>query len=299
MHGDNSKKKIQTDVAVICTVYNHEKFLRNCLDGLVNQQVNFEYKVVVHDDCSTDHSIDIIREYVKKYSEIIVPIYEDENQYSKGKSIIWDIIVPLLECRYVAFCEGDDYWCDNEKLFRQFNFMEQNQGVSMCTHNTRIHDLRGQEQDRLFNKLNMEKRLSQKDVFLGWNVHTSSYFLRSEVLESAGQFSKYWFGDYVILLSAYAKGNVFFLPEEMSVYNACNTEGLTWNIHRNNIEMLIENELLRIDFLREYNGYTKDIYSKIIKRRIYILKKDLVRACLRSMIRNVLCIAKYKKRDTV
>ena len=67
-------------VSVCCLVYNHEKYLRKCLDGFVMQRTNFKFEVLIHDDASTDHSADIIREYEKKYSDIIKPIYQKENQ---------------------------------------------------------------------------------------------------------------------------------------------------------------------------------------------------------------------------
>lgn len=88
-------------VSVICTAYNHEKYIRQCLDGFVMQKTNFKYEVIVHDDASTDNTAEIIREYEKKYPEIIKPIYQKENQYSKGVSI-GKIIYPLCQGKYLA-----------------------------------------------------------------------------------------------------------------------------------------------------------------------------------------------------
>ena len=76
-------------VTIRCTVFNHERYLRECLDGFVMQKTNFRFEAIVHDDASTDGSAAIIKEYAEKYPDIIKPIYETENQYSKHDGISW------------------------------------------------------------------------------------------------------------------------------------------------------------------------------------------------------------------
>ena len=105
-------------VSIQCLVYNHEPYLRQCLDGFVMQKTNFRFEAIVHDDASTDGSAAIIREYSEKYPDIIKPIYEAENQYSKhgGFSALFDILNSACKGKYIAMCEGDDYWIDPMKL---------------------------------------------------------------------------------------------------------------------------------------------------------------------------------------
>ena len=81
----------QIMVSILCIAYNHEKYIRQCLNGFVMQKTNFKYEVLVHDDASTDKTADIIREYEEKYPDLIKPIYQTENQYSKGVKITMDI----------------------------------------------------------------------------------------------------------------------------------------------------------------------------------------------------------------
>lgn len=87
-------------VSIGCTVYNHEKYLRGALDGFIKQKTSFDYEVIVHDDASTDSSAEIIREYASKYPNIIKPIYQKENQYSKGILITNTFVIPAIEPRY-------------------------------------------------------------------------------------------------------------------------------------------------------------------------------------------------------
>lgn len=121
-------------VAINCMVYNHEPYVRQCLDGFVMQQTDFRFVAIVHDDASTDKSADIIREYAERYPDIIYPIYETENQYSKhdgSLSKIKDEAIQSLNPKYVAMCEGDDYWTDPMKLQKQVDYLEGHPEVSL------------------------------------------------------------------------------------------------------------------------------------------------------------------------
>lgn len=111
-------------VSIICCTYNHENYIRECLDGFIAQETTFEIEILVHDDASTDHTAEIIREYETRYPEVIKPVYQQVNQYSKGVDIFFDILLPLAKGKYVAICEGDDYWIDSLKLQKQVDFLE-------------------------------------------------------------------------------------------------------------------------------------------------------------------------------
>lgn len=123
-------------VSIECTVYNHEPYLRQCLDGFVMQKTNFPFEAIVHDDASTDGSAAIIREYAEKYPDIIKPIYETENQYSKRDGSLGRIMKAAMHpaTKYIAVCEGDDYWTDPNKLQLQVDFLETHPDYYMTCH---------------------------------------------------------------------------------------------------------------------------------------------------------------------
>lgn len=121
-------------VSIQCLVYNHEPFLRRCLDGIVMQKTDFPFEAIVHDDVSTDGSVNIIREYAEKYPDIIKPIYEKENQFSKNDDSLAKVLNNASSGKYIANCEGDDYWTDPLKLQKQVDFLEAHPEVSICTH---------------------------------------------------------------------------------------------------------------------------------------------------------------------
>ena len=122
----------QPIVVIECVVYNHEKFLRECLDSLVGQKTNFPFIVVVHDDKSTDSSAQIILEYQEKYPDIVVPAIENENQWSKKDGSLQRKMFEAVQAfhpKYVAICEGDDYWTDMEKLQKQYDILEEDDAL--------------------------------------------------------------------------------------------------------------------------------------------------------------------------
>jgi len=129
-------------VSIRCAVYNHEPFLRQCLDGFVMQQTTFPFEAIVHDDASTDGSAAIIREYAEKYPDIIKPIYETENQYCKHYGSLMKIIDDHIHpaAKYIAVCEGDDYWTDPNKLQLQVDFLESHPDYVITSHDFSVFD---------------------------------------------------------------------------------------------------------------------------------------------------------------
>lgn len=113
-------------VSVICTAYNHEKYIVKCLDGFINQKTNFKFEVLINDDASTDNTAKIIREYETMYPDIIKPFYQEKNLYSQKIPITKSILFPNCRGKYIALCEGDDYWTDENKLQSQFDALENN-----------------------------------------------------------------------------------------------------------------------------------------------------------------------------
>ncbi len=134
-------KELKTPlVSIICLTYNQAQYIRKTLEGFVMQKTNFPIEILIHDDASTDETADIIREYENEYPEIIKPIYQKENQYSKKIAIGVTYIYPKVKGKYIALCEGDDYWTDPLKLQKQVNFLEQHSDYSLIYTRTNIYN---------------------------------------------------------------------------------------------------------------------------------------------------------------
>lgn len=258
-------------VSIFCLVYNHEKLLRKCLDGFVNQKTDFKFEIVIHDDNSTDDSKLIIKEYEQLYPDLFIAIYSEENQYSKGIDILQDMLLPRAHGKYIAMCEGDDYWISENKLQLQYNYMETHPECSLCTHNTIIHDLSGVKKDRLYNKWKEVHRLGDEDVFFEGKIGLSSYFIRRKYFKYPEEMElQYWFlfGDYVLLTYLHSCGSVVALPQIMSVYNSNNPSGITYNIRAGGMGRINKNKLELVSYLQEFNIFTNRRFEKAINLRI-------------------------------
>lgn len=127
-------------LSISCITYNQEKFIRDAIESFLMQKTTFPIEILIHDDASTDKTADIVREYEIKYPNLIKPIYQNENQYSKRNGIIGRIQRTRARGKYYAMCEGDDYWIDSLKLQKQVDFLEKNPDYVLTSHSRIIVD---------------------------------------------------------------------------------------------------------------------------------------------------------------
>lgn len=271
------------EVSILCLSYNHVNFIKKALDSFVEQKTTFEFEIIIHDDASTDGTDKIIKEYEIKYPNIIKPIYENYNMFSRGINIVNDIMLPKAKGKYIALCECDDYWCDMFKLQKQYDFMEKNIDCSLCVHNTCIHDLSNKYPDKNFFDWKEIHVLNKSEIFMGWNVHTSSYFLRRDCLKYTDDLPAVWCGDFARLLYAFSKGTVIAIPEVMSVYNINNANGLTYKNCVDN-EKLVKKMQARKEFLLAYDKYTDGKNSEIILKRRRQIEFDIEMLKLKKVL---------------
>lgn len=206
-------------VCIHCLVFNHEFFLRECLDGFVKQQTDFRFEAVVHDDASTDNSAAIIREYAEKYPDVIKPIYETENQYKKGGfPLVFHLMGEALKGKYIAFCEGDDYWTDPHKLQKQVDFLETNPDYSMCFH--RAANLIYVPVVGMPYSFAIEDRdYTPEEVTVNWMVPTCSIVARRECYDyPVKNVERLSCADIPFILSCTTFGKIRGFSDFMSVY---------------------------------------------------------------------------------
>ena len=262
-------------VSVVCDVYNHEPYLRQCLDGFVMQKTNFKFEVLVHDDASTDKSADIIMEYTYKYPDLFKPIIQKENQYSKGVGI-WKIYqFPRVKGKYVAFCEGDDCWIDSLKLQKQVDILES------CYHNTMVYTAfdtiteNGTQKYRFDFDFNMKHSHSGFifPLLLFRNLTmTVSCMVRKEVLYSEIYKKCNENLDYNLFLAASVLGTCIYIPDKTCAYRK------VFSSMTNSNSIIVQRRFLTIwkYYVNFFNNNIKSFSSsQIRKTKIAILAKAI------------------------
>ena len=210
----------QKIVSIACLVYNHEPYLRECFDGFVMQQTNFPIEILVHDDASTDHSADIIREYTEKYPDLFKPIYQTENHYSKGVDV-FALNVKRAKGKYIAVCEGDDYWIDPLKLQKQVVFMEEHEDVNIVT--TNCYELiKGQIREKHKN-IASDCYYSSEDYTMSFFETTCTFLIRKEALVDYNEFLinnklNIAFGDYPMVYYLSHSKRLYRMSDYTAVY---------------------------------------------------------------------------------
>lgn len=210
-------------VAIHCLVYNHEPYLRDCLEGFVMQQTSFPFVAIVHDDASTDGSAAIIREYEERYPNIIKPIYETENQWRKPDGSLGRIMNAAIDAtgaKYVAMCEGDDYWTDPLKLQKQVDFLESHPDFSMCFHRAKIKNECNANTSYARCEEIETKEYFANDMCPMWIVPTASVVYRYPIVSAYPLKHRDWFdsGDIVLFETCAHVGRVWGMEDAMSVY---------------------------------------------------------------------------------
>ena len=215
-------------VSVLTLAYNHAPYIRECLDGILMQKTNFAFELLIHDDASTDGTADIIREYEAKYPDIIKPIYQTENQYSKGVKVSLTYLYPRAKGKYIAMCEGDDYWTDPLKLQKQVDFMEANEDIPCCFH--RVDILR--QNENKFEKGSLPKFIKEDDICEGkfftnedrlekWFAYILAIMFRSKYIDYLTKNSKkykFTFNDNHIIYYLMKDSKAYYFKDSMAIY---------------------------------------------------------------------------------
>lgn len=217
-------------VSICCTSYNHEAFIEDAVRGLLDQETDFSFEILIHDDASTDRTRQIIERYAESYPNIIKPMYQLENQFSKGLPPNLSYNIPRAKGKFIAFCEGDDYWIDNRKLQIQVNKMIDNKTLSGCFH--RVNYLIGDTFSGHYYAQPRRPLLYSKDIILWHYIPTAAIMWRKghliSIIEETPQLVGFPVGDIPISILMSQKGPVLFFDDIMAVYRK-NLNSLTHN----------------------------------------------------------------------
>lgn len=259
-------------ISICCLTYNHAPFIRKCLDGFLMQQTDFPIEILIHDDCSTDGTIEIIQEYTAKSPELIFPLYEEENQYSRGGAGKMDLYnYRRARGKYIAYCEGDDYWTDPLKLQKQVDFMETNPEYSVCWHRSKQFFVETGEyiEDKCTAVLKGKDGvdIDLNTYFSQWYTQPLTMVFRREVLDESWRKQYKLYRDEHELYHLLKKGKGYLFAFEGGVY--VKHDGGIYTSLTNSIQgetsLRVAKELYEIN----KDQYTRKFYASILQWQIY------------------------------
>ena len=275
-------------VSILCACYNQAKYIVNCLDGFLSQKTSFAFEILILDDGSVDGSKSIIEYYKKKYPKIIRTFINKKNYKKIKKGYTFFDLVTYAKGKYIAICDGDDYWTDENKISKQFKLLEKNLETDLCFHECHFID-----QNDIFKKkkfyLNLTKKnikFSCSDIIKGGGnfCPTLSLFIRKSSIYSIN--SKFWLKvpvyDFYFQIISSVRGGAIFMNENMGVYrlNVPNSWSLSkkfdYKFLKGTIRSLIY--LKKIYFKKNLSHnfnyiISKAIFSFILRKERFIKEK--------------------------
>ncbi|MBE5962344.1 MAG: glycosyltransferase [Lachnospiraceae bacterium] len=301
-------------ISICCITYNQEKYIIDAIESFLRQTIIGHCEILIHDDASQDNTVNIIKSYVEKYPNLIKFYGESKNQYQQGKQPMQKLF-EQAKGKYIALCEGDDYWIDPYKLEKQFDFMEIHKQYSMCFHASKIYNQKIKQFLKSQHAYPNDCKSNIKDIIIkdGGFVPTASIFCRTDIVKRIPKFYyNYTIGDYSLQVILAANGEVYYMDEEMSVYRRYTENSLVCEFYsnkKNEIMMYRSMSNMLHDFSEYSNGkydkiveYKRDYYEyKILETKNQLFKilmspyrKFLFKQPIKQMIKTILkCIFSY------
>lgn len=260
-------------VAVLC--YNHELTLAQCLNSILHQKCSFPYKVYVFDDRSTDSSWSMIKKYQEEYGDRMMIEQPPHNTYSSGiRNAFLQHIVKVNRARYIAFCEADDYWTDDNKLQKQYDAMEKNPDAVMCVHDVELTD----DQDGHCMGIVpgcVRKEWSRQELMTRILTYRLSFRINgcliiSKTLQEGDMYSDFWDFwaiDLALFVYMILKGEILYLPGNMAVKRVNNAGSLS---HQANLEKDIREKQIAmfeedIEWIGRFDRISGGAYEDLVE----------------------------------
>lgn len=255
-------------VSICCITYNHEKFISETIDGFLMQKTTFPFEIIIGEDDSTDNTLNIINKYRNRYPNLIQVITSDSNV---GMQKNFERTFKACQNRYIALCEGDDYWTDSYKLQKQITFLENNPEYSICCHMSENYDEKSQTVISHFPKIAHETELTIFDLFNANIAHTCTFVYRNKNVKIPPFFEKLQLADWPLHIIHAAYGKIKLLSDNMARYR----------IHQNGVWSSI-NAIQQLDASITALNYIDDFFQKKYSTHIqksitrHILEKALI-----------------------
>ncbi len=255
-------------VSIVMITYGHEKYIEEAINGVFIQKTDFPVELIIANDNSLDNTDEIIKKVINKRPLNIEINY---TKHKKNLGVIQNFIWSLDQSKgkYIALCEGDDYWTDEFKLQKQVDFLEKHNDFSMCFHNAlKIFNINDKEE---FCKFSSSKEIFLNDILSGWIIPTASIVFNKNILPLPKWADQIYSGDMTLALTAITKGKIMYINEIMSIYRI-DTSGTSMSaVLADKFQFVLKEHIKLFEcFLRDNKEH-----QFVISKKIRELKKEL------------------------
>lgn len=247
-------------VSVCCITYNHEKYISDAIEGFLMQKTTFPFEIIIHDDASVDGTANIINDYAKKHKDQIIPILQKENQYSQGISPSQTYVWPRARGKYIALCEGDDFWTDSHKLQVQIDALEINSYCDISFHPViKKFDDKSKPDEIMARHYDENCIVPPRNIIMGEAVYcpTASLVFRRSILDYFTSENPKIGGSFFIKVFGALSGGALYINKLMAVYRKMSVG--SWS----------ERERTDSDFFISHHSH----FLKMLKQANYITEK--------------------------
>lgn len=280
-------------VSIFCLTYNHVDYIRDALEGFVKQKTNFQYEVFVYDDASTDGKSECIQEYASRYPQLFNIYISPYNTYNSPDrfKILNELQHKYITGKYVAMCEGDDYWIDSKKLQMQVDYMEEHDNCMMTTHAYKKINYSNKGVDEI-SFADIDRNLTKEEIITNpqINLATSSLIMRRKVFFRDDKFPKCDVGDIPRQLYALSYGDIYYFNRVMSVYRYMHKGSWTSDTFLNPYKF-VKHKIGFVQFLTEYNIYSSRKFENLVWQKI--------KAYLYSVVENIMELDINKRNEVL
>ena len=259
------------ELIVIVMTYNQKEYISKALDSILSQKVGIDFSILIHDDCSNDGTYEILLDYQKRYPKKIQIIHQETRKFLKDgfNLMIYKYVVPHINSKYVAYCDGDDYWCDDSKLQKQLDFMKSHPDYSLCYHSAYQMKNDGEISSKWFfsedKDIDMSELVNDKP---GIRIATSSIFLKKEIFVDFPEWRKQFpVEDVPMYMMAAMYGKIHCMHDIMCVYRQF-ASGSWTSQNKNNLERKLKHLIGIKEATIIFNEWSNHKYEDLVASQI-------------------------------
>lgn len=295
----NIKKPL---VSVCCVTFNHEKYISQAIDGFLMQKTNFPFEVVIGEDCSVDATLSIIKDYQAAHPNLFKVVAHEKNI---GAAENFKKIYESIESKYIAFCEGDDFWTSPHKLQKQIDFLENNPEYSICCHKSENYIQGSNTVSSYFPASESEKDLTIYDLFQANIANTCTFVYRNHNIKIPTFFENLSLGDWPLHILHAEHGKIKYLPDNMARYRIHSNGAWSGSLLFERLEHT--NTMLKtmdLYFNKKYHDYIyKTVGKNLFDQSLCLVDSSDYQELCAKLAHNLnlgtVCFMKYKFKEYI